>query len=70
MAVDDADRAEDRMEVELEALVWAARGVRPEYGVTCDDCGEPLPGYRQPYGRCVPCQVRRESLVRRGLVGV
>ena len=68
--MDDADRSEERMSAELEHLVAAARGVRPRFALHCDDCDEALPGYRQAYGRCVPCQSRREANARRGLVGV
>ena len=68
--MDDADRTEERMEVELERLVQAARGVQPQYALRCDACGEPLAAHRQPYGRCVLCQSLREAAVRRGLVGV
>ena len=68
--MDDADLAEERMERDLELAVQAARGVQPQYALHCDDCGEPLAAHRQPYGRCVRCQAKREAAVRRGLVGV
>lgn len=66
--MDDADRSEERMEVELEQLIQAARGVPRAFGVHCDDCGEPLATHRQEYGRCVRCQGRREARARFGMV--
>ncbi len=66
---DEADRAELDIEMELEAAIAAARGVKPQPGRTCRECGEHLLAHRQPYGTCYACQVRLESRMRRGLVG-
>jgi hypothetical protein len=66
---DEADRAEEAIEVALEAAIAAARGVKPQPGRICRECGEDLPAHRQPYGTCYTCQVRLESRMRRGLVG-
>jgi hypothetical protein len=65
--MDDADRAAEVIEAELECCVAAARGVAPPTPrPTCCDCAEPLEAYRKAYGICVPCQSRRErGLARR-----
>jgi hypothetical protein len=68
--VDAADRAELDIELELEAAIAAARGVKPDPRRTCHACGESLPGHRQEYGTCWACQCRIEARQRRELVGV
>lgn len=68
--MDDADRTEERMEVELERLVRAARGVPRTFSLHCDDCGDALEAHRQAFGRCVACQEVREARDRQHWVGV
>lgn len=65
--MDDADRAQERIEADLAAAIEAARGI-PARAVreTCCDCAEDLEAHRVAYGICVPCQTRRErGLARR-----
>jgi hypothetical protein len=74
-AVDDADWAQERIERELELVLTAAElardtGASARWSRYCDDCDEELLPHRQEYGRCVPCQARRELTLRRDLVGV
>ena len=53
--MDDADRAQIRIEQEIEARVRAARGIPSQKSVVCADCAEPLTQQRQEYGRCIHC---------------
>ena len=72
--MDDADRASDYAERELEARIAACRGVAAaepaRWRVVCADCGEPLPPDRQAKGLCVPCKTLREERDKRWAVGV
>jgi hypothetical protein len=63
--VDDADKAEEYLEVALEAAIAAARGVKPEPRTRCRECDERLAPHRQVYGVCWACQSRIESRQRR-----
>lgn len=60
-AMDDADRAEDYIEVGLEAAIAAARGVKPDPRTRCRECDERLAPHRQGYGVCWACQSRIEA---------
>lgn len=66
--MDDADRAGDLIEAELESVIAAARGVPARPRETCCDCAEPLELHRTAYGICVHCQIRRERGLSRRLV--
>lgn len=63
--MDDADRAEEHMDRELEASIQTARGIPgTRYQATrthCPDCGCKLPEHRRAYGVCRPCQELREA---------
>ena len=63
--MDDADRAEEHIEKELEMAIRAARvvpGTRYQPQRThCPDCGDTLPEHRRAYGVCRPCQELREA---------
>lgn len=62
--MDDADRAEEHIEKELELAIRAARGVPgpPIWLHTrCQDCHEPLLEHRRAAGICVPCLELREA---------
>ena len=65
--MDDADRATDLQEAELDAIIAAARGIKPKPAARCRECDEDLPEYRRPYGTCYLCQDRLEfeTLARR-----
>ena len=63
--MDDADRAEEHIEKELEMAIRAARGIpgtryQPQR-THCPDCGDRLPEHRWSYGVCKPCQELREA---------
>lgn len=63
--MDDADRAEEHIEKELEMAIRAARGIpgtryQPQR-THCQDCGDTLPEHRRAYGVCRPCQEIREA---------
>lgn len=63
--MDDADRAEEHMERELDMAIRAARGI-PGYRFVplrshCPDCGYTLEAHRRAYGVCRPCQELREA---------
>lgn len=64
-ALDDCDRAEEYIEVALEAAITAARGVKPEPRTHCRECDERLAEHRQTYGVCWACQSRLEARQRR-----
>ena len=70
---DDADRAQQYIEADLDAAIRAARGqmASKTAPVTeCTRCGEPLPAARQALGanQCVSCVTQVESLRARGLL--
>ena len=67
---DEADRAEDYREIALAAAIDAARGIKPQPGRTCRECGDHLLSHRQPFGTCFGCQSRIEAKQRRGMLGV
>lgn len=63
--MDEADRAEEHIEKELEMAIRAARGIpgtryQPQRS-HCPDCGDTLPEHRRAYGVCRPCQELREA---------
>ena len=63
--MDDADRAEEHIEKELEMAIRAARGIpgtryQPQR-THCPDCGDTLPEHRRAYGICRRCQEIREA---------
>ena len=57
---DDADRANALTEAELDRVVAAARGIKPQPSTRCRDCEDPLPAHRREFGTCYLCQVARE----------
>lgn len=62
---DEANRAEEYQEIALDAAIQAARGIKPQPGLTCRSCGEALQDHRTPYGICWDCQLRIEAAHRR-----
>ena len=63
MMADIADRANDRMQADLDRAIKAARGVSPakvESADDCQECGECIPSARQiaipGVQNCVDCQ--------------
>ena len=64
---DDADRATEHIEQELNALIATARGIEKPQAprrTICPDCGEKLAPHRVPFGYCVPCVEIREARMR------
>jgi hypothetical protein len=59
---DDADRANQLMEEDLERRIAAARSPRSLYALECDMCAEPLTVHRRPMGRCIDCQREHERM--------
>ena len=58
---DDADRASDYAERELERIIKRSQSqARSLYRLACVDCDEPLIPERRMYGLCVPCKTKRE----------
>lgn len=74
--MDDADRANDYAERELEQIIDRCRhsdGVshgHSLYRLGCDTCREPLPEHRRERGRCLSCQEARELRQRTQAVGI
>lgn len=66
---DIADKAGQVIEKELDAIIAAARGAKPEPRYYCRDCEEQLPEHRVQYGTCYTCQCAREMRIRRMGVG-
>ena len=73
--MDDADRASDHIEKELELAIRAARGIVPpdaRSAECCVECGCEIPSMRQQaipgVQTCVDCAVVLEGLRLRGLV--
>ena len=67
---DDADRATDQIQRQLDAAITAARALHAPWRDHCADCGEPLQPHRREWGRCVDCQREREAVQRFRAVGV
>jgi predicted amidophosphoribosyltransferase len=67
---DDADRADEQIQRNLDAAIAAARATQATKQDHCADCGIPLLPHRMEYGRCVPCQMDREAQQRMRAVGV
>lgn len=68
--MDDADRAAEHIEKELEMAIQAARGIPGPLRcrhLRCTDCHEPLLEHRRSAGICVPCLELREARGRIGL---
>jgi len=73
--VDDADRAADYIEKELENAIQAARGIMPPDAKSagcCIECGREIPSMRQRaipgVQTCFDCAVELESKRLRGLL--
>lgn len=73
--MDDADRAADHIEKELENAIRAARGVVPpdtKSAECCIECGREIPSMRQQaipgVQTCFDCAVELESKRLRGLL--
>lgn len=67
---DDADRAAEQIQRDLDAAITAARAIQAPEQDHCADCGEELKPHRREFGRCVECQRSREELHRFRAVGV
>jgi hypothetical protein len=64
--MDEADRAQQTIELELNHALAAARlRGHARRSAHCLECGDPLPALRQQYGRCVECQRDLELKERR-----
>ena len=66
---DEADRAQDTIEAELEATIAAARGVVPKPGEgarVCTACGAEIPKPRADagYSSCIDCVRDKERMAR------
>ena len=59
--MDEADRAQERIERELAANLAAALEQSSKASDQCGDCGVLLPIVRRPYGRCIHCAAAREK---------
>ena len=66
--MDDADRAQQTIEQDLESAIAAARGIKPASRDRCRDCGDELDGVRREFGTCIACAQRRELAVRLGIL--
>ena len=73
--MDDADRAADHIEKELENAIRAARGIVPpdtKSAECCVECGCEIPSMRQQaipgVQTCFDCAVELESKRLRGLL--
>ena len=73
--MDDADRAADHIEKELENAILAARGIVPpdtKSAECCIECGCEIPSMRQQaipgVQTCFDCAVELESKRLRGLL--
>lgn len=67
---DDADRADEQIQRDLDAAIAAARAIQAPDADYCADCGKRLATHRREYGRCVECQRDREQRQRMRAVGV
>ena len=67
---DDADRADEQIQRDLDAAIAAARAIQAQGADHCGDCGRLLMPHRIEYGRCVDCQREREQMQRFRATGV